>query len=223
LLPGAAEAGIWLSNSHVLKGDYARAKTLALEILRRDPLYFPARMHLASILQEEGDVAAAVSESEKVFEQKPNVTNCIRTLAFAHLHGGSTDRARKALNRARPEDRGNLQIRLAWSLLLAQEGKAAEAHRELDDHVQRWARLVPYATLWMAETYSELGDAALALDWLEEAIRGGDCRLQWFRRDPHLARIRSHPRFEQVLAASAREHYESSTKSLPKPVPDLSR
>jgi lipopolysaccharide biosynthesis regulator YciM len=205
LLPGDAESGIWLSNWKVLQGDYPSAKNLMHEILQQDPLYFPARMNLAYIMQEEGDIAGAVRESEKMLEQNPYVTNCINTLALAYLDGGSTDKARAALNRARQEDRGNYQIRIVWSLLLAKEGKAIEAHQELDDRVQRWASLVPYATLWAVETYSELGEIALALDWLERAVRGGDRRLQWFRHDPYLANIRNHPRFEQILVSATRD------------------
>ena len=123
-----------------------------------------------------------------------------RRRAFTHLDSGDLDEARDALNRARPEDRENLQLPLARALLLAKEGKAAQARLELDDRVQRWAALVPYATPWVADVYSELGDTESALQWLEMAIRNGDRRLAWFRRDPHLARIRSHPRFGKILA-----------------------
>jgi len=223
LFPGAVEAGIWLINSIMLQEDLGRAKKLDTEILQRDPLHFPARMLLASILQTEGDISGAVRESEKMLEQNPYFINCIRTLALAHLIGGNPNKAREALNRARPQDRSNLQIRLAWSLLLAQEGKATEARRELDDRVQRWASLVPYATLWVVETYSELGEIELALDWLERAVRGGDHRLQWFRRDPHLANIRNHPRFVQILASATRDDLEIRSNSIPNPGLDPSR
>ena len=43
------------------------------------------------------------------------------------------------------------------------------------------------------------GEAAKALDWLDRAVRNGDERAEWFRRDPRLAGIRGQPRFKQIL------------------------
>jgi len=34
---------------------------------------------------------------------------------------------------------------------------------------------------------------------LDRAVRGGDERAEYFRRDPLLANVRTHPRFQQIL------------------------
>ena len=39
----------------------------------------------------------------------------------------------------------------------------------------------------------------LALEWLERAVRNGDERIEWFRREPLFANLRSHARFQQIL------------------------
>jgi tetratricopeptide (TPR) repeat protein len=202
LSPGDPESRIWLLNEFNLMGDYSSAEMLAREILRRDPFYFPARMNLASLLLEEGDLAGSIRESEKVLEQNPNITNCIRTLAVTYLEAGRPDKARSILSRARPADRGNFQLRLAWALLLATEGRSLEARLELDDSTRRWAGIVPFTVIWVAEIYSVLGNTDSGIEWLQKAIRIGDRRLAWFRRNPHLDFIRRDQRFERILASA---------------------
>lgn len=55
----------------------------------------------------------------------------------------------------------------------------------------------------VADVYAVLGDTPKALEWLDQAVRNGDERAEWFRRDPMLANIREHPRFQQILDAVA--------------------
>ena len=55
----------------------------------------------------------------------------------------------------------------------------------------------------MADFYAVLGDAPKALDWLDAAVRNGDERAAWFRRDPLLASIRNEPRFQNILESIA--------------------
>ena len=57
--------------------------------------------------------------------------------------------------------------------------------------------------LLAAEVFAVAGDSARALDWVDRAARWGDEREQWLRRDPDLAGIRNHPRFQQILEAVA--------------------
>jgi hypothetical protein len=46
-----------------------------------------------------------------------------------------------------------------------------------------------------------MGETDKALDWLDRAVRMGDGRDNWFRRDPLLASLRDHPRFQQILTS----------------------
>jgi hypothetical protein len=123
----------------------------------------------------------------------------IAGLASAHLDRGDTAMARQTLGRARPEDRGNYLLRLAWALLLACEGDAGAARREADQEVLRWAELFPLSPAAVADVYSVAGDTENALAWLEKGVSAGDRRTSWFRRDPHLANVRTNPRFQQIL------------------------
>ncbi|MCI0355267.1 MAG: tetratricopeptide repeat protein, partial [Acidobacteria bacterium] len=202
--PREVDAPIWLAVYHHYNGDDAQAMLLLKELRDRDPLFFVARMNYADLLRIQGDSAGAVREVEKVFEQDPQNVYGIQILTRVYLDTGNLAQARQTLDRARRQDRANLLLRLSgWSLLLALEGKRAAALKEMDGEVLKYAAAVPGSTANAAEFYAILGDEAKALDWLERAVRNGDERDQWFRRDPLLANVRNHPRFQQILASIA--------------------
>jgi hypothetical protein len=48
-----------------------------------------------------------------------------------------------------------------------------------------------------------IGDADAALEWLDRAVRMGDLREAYMRRNPLLTSLRNHPRFQQILDAVA--------------------
>ncbi len=202
--PEEVDAPIWLGMYHHFNGDDAQAMSLAKQLLDRDPLFYPARINYADLLRIQGDKAGAIRELEKVLEQDPQNVYGIQYLSRVYLDAGNLAPARGTLERARRQDRANLLLRLTgWSLLLALEGKRAAALKEMDGEVLKYAAAVPPVTANAAEFYAILGDQEKALDWLERAVRNGDERDQWFQRDPLLANVRSHPRFQQILASIA--------------------
>ena len=69
----------------------------------------------------------------------------------------------------------------------------------MDGEVLKYLGLNPNQTYVAAEFYAVLGDTGRAFEWLERAIRNGDERDEWFRRDPMFAKLRSDPRFAQAL------------------------
>ncbi len=62
-----------------------------------------------------------------------------------------------------------------------------------------------------AEFFAVLNDATQSLDWLDRAVRSGDERAEFFRRDPLLANVRSHPRFQQILESIAYRRQQQKT------------
>ena len=101
---------------------------------------------------------------------------------------------------------------------MALEGKRAEAFREMDSQVQAYAAAQIFGPLRAAEFYAVMGDADKALDWLDRAVRMGDDREDWLRRDPLLASIRQHPRFQQILASVAYRRQQRSRASSGSPI-----
>ncbi len=112
-------------------------------------------------------------------------------------------RPEAVLEHARSLAPKNFLVRQAWALLLAAEGKPRESLVEMDDEVLKYSGATFVSTLEAAEVFALAGETAKALDWLENAVRNGDDRAQWFRRDPWLASIRQDPRFSQILESIA--------------------
>ena len=78
-------------------------------------------------------------------------------------------------------------------------GKTGDALKKMDSDCLKYGALAFWSTSLVAEFYAVVGEPEKALDWLERAVRNGDERDEWFRRDPLLAKIRDLPRFRQIL------------------------
>jgi len=203
-------ATMWWLLYHKFNGDYGRAEELAKEMLVADPMFFPPRTYLGEMLREQGKLAEAIREQEKVLEQDPTNILALRHLSRAYLDLGDLRRARATLERARPEDRQNYRLRLGLALLLAREGRRAEALKEMDSEVEKYAGVHVSMNGEAAAFYAVLGDKETAVEWLERAVRNGDERGVWFQRDPLLASIRNEARFKQILDSIAYRRQQRS-------------
>jgi serine/threonine protein kinase/Tfp pilus assembly protein PilF len=199
LNPNEIDAKNWLSNYYIMNGEYAAAKELLDQVLKSDPLFFPARMNLGEILRLEGDIDGAIREQRKVLEQDPRNPLATISLAWACLDKNDLPEARRALAMLSPDEQQSFMVRLAWALVLALEGKTKEALDKMDEESLRFGALVPNLTSVVAEFYAIMGDTQKSLDWLERAVRNGDEEDAWFRRDPLLVNVRDLPRFQQIL------------------------
>jgi tetratricopeptide (TPR) repeat protein len=197
--PGEVDAKIWLSNYHESNGDFSMAKELLNQILKSDPLFFPARMCLGEILRSEGDVAGAIREQKKILEQDSRNTYASQKLARAFLDANDLVQARLTLENLSPDDQQGYEIRLTWALLLAVEGRKQEALAKMDGETLKYGSLAFWSTALVADIYAVMGEPQKALDWLELAVRNGDERDAWFNRDPLLINIRGILRFHQIL------------------------
>jgi adenylate cyclase len=186
-----------------LQGRYSEGVAEAQKTMARFPLFFPARGKYAEFLQETGDNAGAIREKEKIVEQAPQnlvgVTNLSRTYVIA----GDYQRARDVLERIPPPQRQSYLFRLRWALLLAAEGRHAEALKEMNADVLKYTETVSYFTFEGAEFFALANDKEKALDWLDRSVRKGDERAEWFQRDPLLKNVQDHPRFKQILDSIA--------------------
>src|SRR5262245_21983567 len=81
-----------------------------------------------------------------------------------------------------------------WAVLLVLEGKMAEASREMDDDLRAYSESQIFGPSPVADYYAVSGDIDTALAWLDRAVRLGDDREEYLRRNPLLAAVRTHPR-----------------------------
>ncbi len=197
---GDPSGTIWLAHCYYLSGNYKAAMNELQSIMRTAPLFWPAHWFAGQILLEQGQLDSANEETQKVLDQDPLNLLAITTLSYGQLTVGDPSGARAQLEKASPEAKDNFRLRLAWALVNASDGKATG---DLDPEVLKFADANPLVTLSVAEFYALRGDSANSLNWLDRAVRNGDERLEWFRRDPLLANIRNQPRFSQILEAIA--------------------
>ena len=127
----------------------------------------------------------------------------LAALARAYIDSADLPKARQTLDRARDEDRQNYGLRQQWALLLALEGRKTEASQEMDAGLQTYAAMQIFGPASAADFYAVMGDADKALEWLDRAVRMGDDREEYLRRNPLLTNLRAHPRFQQILDAVA--------------------
>jgi tetratricopeptide (TPR) repeat protein len=184
-----------------LAGDTARVKQELTGMLDREPLFGAPRLFLGETLRLEGDLPGAIREQEKILEQAPRNISAIHYLAIAYMQGGQLSEARALLEKQRPLFEGNYLWRGTWAFLLAMEGKRAEALRTMDADTLKFYDAAIVVTLGAAEFFAMVDDKAKAIEWLDKAVRNGDERAGWFRKDPWLAGIRQEPEFERILGS----------------------
>ncbi len=195
----ATDARLWRAIIAWLDGDNVLVKDLVRQSLEREPLFAPPRMFLGETLRTEGDLDGAIREERRVLEQAPNNISAIYWLALAYLDADRLADARALLEEKRAMFADNYLWRAAWALLLAREGRRDEAIAAMDAETLKFGRAAFVATLSIAEFYALVGDQSAGIEWVEIAVRNGDERLEWFRRDPQLASIRQDPRFQRIL------------------------
>lgn len=210
------DARVWLINYYGLNGNYTQAEVVAKQALDMDPLFFPARMNLGDLFFEQGNVDEAVRQYEKILEVDSLNNFAIIRLARAFMSTGDLPKARRTLDLVRSTERKNFETRLAWALLFALEGNKEAAAKEMDSDLEAYAQISVWATLPVAEFYSITGDTQKSLQWLERAVRSGDERVEWFRRDSLLSNARKHPRFQQIVESTA---YRQQQRRPPAPLP----
>jgi serine/threonine protein kinase/pimeloyl-ACP methyl ester carboxylesterase/Flp pilus assembly protein TadD len=209
--PDDLKANFMRMRIHWWNGEYDQAMAIAREALQRVPLFWPGRLCYGQMLREEGRLMAAAQELERGLEQDPANAWLVREMARVYIDGGDLAEARQVLQGVWPVQGHNFRIRLHWALLLALEGKKKEALREVDAEVVKYVEANAVASVTLAEFYACVGDTEQALKWLDRAVRAGDERAAWFRRDPLLAGIRHHPRFQQILDSIALIRPESDS------------
>jgi tetratricopeptide (TPR) repeat protein len=182
-------------------GENVRAKALAREMLIREPNFSPPRWILGEILRTEGDVAGAIREQQAALELAPANLLAIRLLALALIDNGEVDKAQALLQEIRPRFSSNYLWRHTWALLLAVEHKPSEAREAMDEETLKFARLAYIVTSDTADFYAVLGDSSKAIDWIRQAVRNGDERTDWFRKNPRLASIQKDERFLRIVEA----------------------
>jgi DNA-binding winged helix-turn-helix (wHTH) protein/tetratricopeptide (TPR) repeat protein len=201
LNPKDIDAKHWLAVYYWYSGEVAAARQLASDNLAQNAHFFPARIILGELARQEGDWEGSIQQFQQVLEYDPQNCFMLERLAAIYLDRGDMEQARGALERLPIKDRSGFWTRALEALLLARQGRRDEAIHSMDTEVLKFLDLNSLFTLTGAEFYALVGDRTQAFEWLERAVRNGDHRVEWFRRDPALENIRREERFQQILTS----------------------
>ena len=193
------QTGIWRGVIHLLAEENAQAKAVFESLLKTDANIGAPRQLLGEVLRGEGDLEAAIHHERRVLEVAPGNISAIWTLSTAYLDQGDFAAARALLEEKREMFGNNYLWKHSWALLLAAEGKHDEARQAMDEETLRFADVTFWETSPTADFYALLGENSKALDWLQKAVRNGDERINYFRRNVRLASLRNDPRFQSLI------------------------
>lgn len=196
--PMNREAVLWRAILYWQVEDNTAVTKLISNILERDPLFAAARMFLGETMRTSGDTTGAIREQQKVLDQAPGNISAVRNLTVAYMDAGDLEKARSLLESKRLALGRNYGWRATHALLLAREGNRSEAIEAMDEDTLKYLS-ASLSTLDAAEFYALLGDTSKAIEWLDRAVRNGDERIDWFRRDPRLIALHGDARFRRLI------------------------
>ncbi|HUE81829.1 MAG TPA: protein kinase [Pyrinomonadaceae bacterium] len=161
-----------------------------------EPFSLFIHANVGAVLSQARGYDEAISHLKKVLEMNPNFDHARSLLGFAYRQKGMYEEAiSEYKKRAVPVSGGSGgELGLAYAL----SGRRNEALKELDklQELSKQRYVAPYNR---AIIYAGLGDKDNALQWLERAYEDRSTRLVWIRLDPGLDKLRSEPRFAELL------------------------
>jgi len=209
LAPDLAEAHVALGHVRSLTGDNEGATRSFERALTLNPELYEAYHHFARHCLSHGQYERAAELFRAAFALRPD-DSTVLALAVSALDA-SGDKA-SAETTAREAEAGlrhqieldpdNARAHYMLGGMLARLGQR-EAGKV---HVEAALRLRPddYSTLYNAACYYSLaGEAERAIELLERACDLGGGSRDWFEHDSDLNPLRSHPRFQRMMARLA--------------------
>jgi TolB-like protein/Tfp pilus assembly protein PilF len=150
---------------------YAEAIAQLRKTIELDPNFLPAHSQLGDALLLSGDLAGAIREYEKVYENAKAYNDIfaqcggLMSLAQAYAFQGEREKALQLLGRVQDLERPNGGVHSAYD----------------------------YALMYLA-----LGDKNEAIDWLERSYQAKEVSIAYIKINPRLDPLRGVPRFEKL-------------------------
>jgi tetratricopeptide (TPR) repeat protein len=141
----------------------------------------------------------AIQQGRRTLALDPNAVDMLDALSNLYAQKGDFPAAIATAERIKPWDEALATSILGW--IAARTGKRAEALESLNtlDRLFAQQRHIPTPPPWRALLYASLGENERALDWLEKAVDERPPFVVWITVHPALDRLRSDPRFAQLL------------------------
>jgi TolB-like protein/cytochrome c-type biogenesis protein CcmH/NrfG len=173
-------------------GRIDEALPLAEQALKADPLNGSAWRTIGGLQYEHGDYATARESLQRSLDITPEQSNAAAVIVYSYIVEGKPALALPWVERPTAD-----VFREQTAALVQHDlGNAAEAQRNLDGLVARWASNGAYQ---IAEVYARWGDKDAAFHWLDRAERQRDGGMIIMKTDPLLKSLHGDPRFAALL------------------------
>ncbi len=172
-----------------------RESRLALEL---DPLSLPIRLEVAYNRYMAHDYERALDEALRTLELEPQFAPAQSILGQIYEQQGRYDEAIAASESARDLADGHPATLASLVHIHAGAGRTQEAS-ELLGKLADISRLQHVSPYWLALAYEGVGETCAALDNLEKAYEQHDVILVWLGTEPRFDKLRSEPRFAELL------------------------
>jgi eukaryotic-like serine/threonine-protein kinase len=189
---------IWLASNHLAMGRFEEAIAEANHAVRLDPLARAAHNILVQIYWLAHRYDEAIAQAKKALEVFPHLSFLHWGLGLGYLQKGQYDGAIEEVRTAveLAQNAPNLLTFLAEAYAIA--GREMEARRGLEElkELSRTHYVTPYM---LGRIHAALNEKDEALNYLELAYRQRTPQALYVNFDPHLDRLRSEPRFQELL------------------------
>jgi len=227
LQPDLSEAYVVLGSIQVSHDwDWKAAEASFLRALELDPSGAYALRAIGGLALGVGRLDDAIALAQRATEHDPLNSGAFSTLGNAYRYAGRYDEARQALVKALELNPQRIVTHLVLGLILAEQGRDAEAIRELEQEPEPFARLCGLSIAHHLAGRAEQSDAALqalidghaedaayqiagacamrrewdaAFEWLDRAYSQRDVGLALLRFEPVFRPVQSDPRWAAFM------------------------
>lgn len=166
-----------------------------------DAKYFPARLNLAYAYEKLNRVGEAIEAYREAIDAQPQSFFAHNNLGVLYDKQGHYDLAITEFETALQIETDNPMARK--NLEIARKNKSTTEKRKAEvSRAESEAQAKPNdprAAYNVARLHAYYGDKALALQWLDKALKRGYKDLDYVKIDPAFSGLREDPDFEQLL------------------------
>ncbi len=172
------------------------AMVLANKALQLDSISPFVNGNLGSILYFTRQADRLIEQAHKMLDMDRNSSDGHTWLGRAYMQKGLYDQAIPELQRSADPQSGDGLAQLGYAYAMA--GRKSEALKTLAD-LEALADRRYSSPVRIACVYAGLGDKERAFEWLEKGYAGRSDHLTQLKTDPMFDRLRSDPRFADLL------------------------
>ena len=198
LNPNYAIANSLLSSLSLSRGDIKQATLYINRALELDPLSLLFNVRLSQIHYFQRDFEKAIKLHQKIMNENAAASFLYNDLAIVYAHMSRFDEALAASQRATILKGQDPDTLTTLGIVYALSGRTNEA-RWVAGTLENLSKEKYVQAYLIASIYGALGDKQQAFTWLEKAGKQRASNMLIIRVDPAFDKIRSDPRYAELL------------------------